>query len=146
MTDQAPPLGQRPSEPIPGSPSLEDPRGQKAADGGARDICSDCGLPFGEHPDTHLHSGGEDSRRWADVDLDGDAVETGDAGDAAGDSDASTDADSDASDAGNDADVAGAPGVPSTDADDDVTAGFHSSELPGQELDEDELGGDPAAA
>ena len=80
MTD-APPLGQRPTEPRPGKESLHDPRGEaKAEAGNARganldgaaggpETCPDCGLPFGEHPDYHLHDGGQGAARWAEADL-----------------------------------------------------------------------------
>jgi hypothetical protein len=50
----APPLGYRPNEPAPGKDSLEHPEGHEAAQG---PTCPDCGLPFGEHPDFHLHGG-----------------------------------------------------------------------------------------
>jgi hypothetical protein len=33
---------------------LEHPEGHEAAQG---PTCPDCGLPFGEHPDFHLHGG-----------------------------------------------------------------------------------------
>jgi hypothetical protein len=69
----APPLGLRPSEPMPGKQSLADPQGKAAAavesrsgDGGKDDggsggnggdgkddggVCPDCGLPYRDHPD-----------------------------------------------------------------------------------------------
>lgn len=71
----APPLGQRPTEPRPGKASLEDPRGEGlaptiAGDGhGKGETCPDCGLPFGEHPEYHMHDGGQGNARWAEVDL-----------------------------------------------------------------------------
>jgi hypothetical protein len=53
---QAPPLGNRPNEPAPGKDSLENPQGHAAdGDGGRGPTCPDCGLPFGEHPDYHMH-------------------------------------------------------------------------------------------
>lgn len=66
--EDAPPLGMRPSEPTPGKQSLQDPRGEQAApkDGAT---CPDCGLPFGEHPDYHLHDGQGGKPGWAEVDL-----------------------------------------------------------------------------
>ena len=76
MTDDAPPLGQRPSEPRPGKESLEHPRGADGdggnGDGNGKGTCPDCGLPFGEHPEYHLHDGSQGNPGWADVDL-GDA-------------------------------------------------------------------------
>ena len=66
----APPLGTRPTEPLPGKESLKDPRGTSAAATDEPGICPDCGLPFGEHPDTHLHDGSGGHPGWADVDLD----------------------------------------------------------------------------
>jgi hypothetical protein len=65
----APPLGQRPSEPRPGKESLEDPRGEAKSGDGKAETCPDCGLPFGEHPEYHMHDGGGGSARWAEVDL-----------------------------------------------------------------------------
>lgn len=50
----APPLGQRPNEPAPGKESLADPQGRDT-DGDKGPTCPDCGLPFGEHPDYHMH-------------------------------------------------------------------------------------------
>lgn len=69
----APPLGMRPSEPRPGKDSLQDPQGRarEGADGKG-ETCPDCGLPFGEHPEYHMHDGGGGSAKWAEVDL-GDA-------------------------------------------------------------------------
>jgi hypothetical protein len=76
---EAPPLGQRPTEPTPGKASLEDPRGAAAdesskadGNGGGAGTCPDCGLPFGEHPEYHLHDGSGGKPGWAEVDL-GDA-------------------------------------------------------------------------
>ena len=72
----APPLGQRPTEPTPGKASLEDPRGEakeaQQADAKQPESCPDCGLPFGQHPEFHMHDGGGGNARWAEVDL-GDA-------------------------------------------------------------------------
>jgi hypothetical protein len=76
---EAPPLGQRPSEPKPGKESLADPRGEasrqdpaSSQDDKGRGTCEDCGLPFGEHPEFHMHDGGGGKPGWAEVDL-GDA-------------------------------------------------------------------------
>lgn len=52
----APPLGYRPNEPTPGKDSLEHPQGRDPAQ---QPTCPDCGLPFGEHPEFHLHDAGE---------------------------------------------------------------------------------------
>lgn len=75
MTEDAPPLGQRPAEPRPGKESLENPRGAEGqgdgGEGNGKGTCPDCGLPFGEHPDYHLH-GGSQGRPGGLVDL-GDA-------------------------------------------------------------------------
>lgn len=65
----APPLGQRPTEPRPGKDSLADPQGERAAGKDSADRCPDCGLPFGEHPDFHLHDGSAGQPGWAEVDL-----------------------------------------------------------------------------
>jgi hypothetical protein len=85
MSADAPPLGQRPSEPVPGKDSLENPRGAEAdtptrssdggADGGGKGTCPDCGLPFGEHPEYHLHDGSAGKPGWAEVDLGDDDLE-----------------------------------------------------------------------
>jgi hypothetical protein len=103
----APPLGQRPAEPLPGKASLADPQGKKAAeavgaatgDGGGPGggTCPDCGLPYRDHPDFSAAHG---HRRHADFD------------------------------------PADAPGSPSA----------HEEDLPGEELDQRSLGGDPAGA
>ncbi|MEA3135822.1 MAG: hypothetical protein QOJ26_902 [Thermoplasmata archaeon] len=53
-TASAPPLGQRPNEPVPGKDSLANPQGY-SEDG--KGTCPDCGLPFGEHPEFHSHGG-----------------------------------------------------------------------------------------
>lgn len=85
----APPLGQRPTEPKPGKESLADPRGvakeshddAQQADGGGKsqpESCPDCGLPFGQHPEFHMHGGGGGNVRWTRVDL-GDADRDADA-------------------------------------------------------------------
>jgi hypothetical protein len=52
---EAPPLGHRPNEPEPGKDSLRHPQGHADGDGGGKGVCPDCGLPFGEHPDYHMH-------------------------------------------------------------------------------------------
>lgn len=57
----APPLGQRPNEPVPGKDSLAHPQGRQedggpaGGSGDGRGTCPDCGLPFGEHPEFHAH-------------------------------------------------------------------------------------------
>jgi hypothetical protein len=79
----APPLGNRPNEPAPGKESLADPQGRSAdGDGGKGPTCPDCGLPFGEHPDYHMH--GDDGparmdlpgRELQESDLGGDPAES----------------------------------------------------------------------
>ena len=111
--DGVPPLGQRPTEPTPGRESLFDPKGeqkagqQSGADGKAPDTCPDCGLPFGEHPDFHMHDGGGGSPGWAEVDL-------------------------------------GDPAAADDGAVDLGEADMEADDLPGQEIEQRELGGDPA--
>ncbi|HUR26314.1 MAG TPA: hypothetical protein VM327_09915 [Candidatus Thermoplasmatota archaeon] len=63
----APPLGQRPNEPVPGKDSLENPQGHEARATGdpAGPTCPDCGLAFGEHPEFHTH--GEDGAARMDL-------------------------------------------------------------------------------
>lgn len=81
----APPLGQRPSEPMPGKQSLADPfgRAQGDGDGGDKGTCPDCGLPFGEHPEFgHARRDSDDSgmdlpgKRLEPTELGGDPAES----------------------------------------------------------------------
>lgn len=68
MSADAPPLGNRPTEPLPGKQSLVDPQGKALAaaesndggDGGKDDggVCPDCGLPYRDHPDFSAGHGG----------------------------------------------------------------------------------------
>lgn len=77
----APPLGQRPNEPVPGKDSLANPQGRQE-EGGDRGTCPDCGLPFGEHPEYHARAGGHAAgdpespgRRLDEPELGGDPAE-----------------------------------------------------------------------
>ena len=114
MSESPPPLGVGPSEPRPGKESLRDPQGREAAAADGDGVCPDCGLPYRDHPD--FAAGGHPVPSHGRL-----HATTSGSGFAAQRRDDRFD-------------PRDAPGSP----------GEREQRLPGEELDPDMLGGDPA--